>query len=531
MAMNIPFRLLAIVVSLCAAPITLGAITDTPLEADDQQNATMAYHLATSGVISASGQSENAPIPSMRREPFPAMVHALFYIAHPFLSDRNTLEEVTEGRLVKHIKQVNVIWAFFLFLGVFSLSSAIFRNPAGSFAIASFTIIVSMAAFVYDRADRLFTELPAAALMVWASVALLRLVRERTLISAVLTGIVFGLLVLTKASFLYIGLVALVVMAAILWKQERTLRGGQGASPRPAFVWARLPAIAALVLLAICSAWATRNVIQFDKFAIAERGGDVLYYRLLKMEQSTSGAIYAWSPASYRPLVGAITGYEPADLRSGQELAAFRRANDDSIHRQRRAIFQERMEAAGLPYRQMTRLEQEHWLGQEALKAYAADPVRYAMWVPVFAWRGSFTGADSLGFLRILWNPLPENVTLLLYLNFLAAGIGGVLLLRPTLGPAFLLPIGTYMFHAMFSHNIPRYNEPLIPFLWLAAFISGAWLARAAYGFHLRRKQTDAVEPNANVRRPGAFLRLWRISPESDRSDSGSFKTRRVIGE
>lgn len=476
--------LLPVLASLVMALSLGGAITERPLTSDSHQNVRMAYHLVTSGVISYATRANEDIVPTMRREPAPIAALALLHLIHPNISSEATLEGLTHGPYVIYLKQINSIYSFIFFTGIFSIFDLIFKKKAASFTLALLTNLFTIELFLSNRMDVIFTELPAAALMVWATAMMLRLARDRTAISAILAGVIFGLLALTKGSFLYIGMVALFVLAAYLWKQDRSSGTNEKDAAQGSFVWLRLPAIAALVFVLICGAWMTRNLIHFNQFVITERGGDVLYYRLLTMEQPILGAVYVFSPNAYRPWVGARTGYRLEDLETGQPLAALSRQSIvESIHRQRGRIYRERMEAAGEPYEEMAWWEIERWLGREALKAYAADPIGYIKWTAVFAYRGSFAGARDLGFLRKWGSALPEHVTLLLYLNFLVVGVGAIVLLRPTLGLVFLLPVGMYVFHAMFSHNIPRYNEPLIPFLALAVFMSGAGLLRVARQF------------------------------------------------
>lgn len=492
----------AILISAVVALSNLSAITERPLPSDEHQNARMAYHLVTSGVISYASEPEDEVVPTMRREPVPIVALALFYLAHPQLSSDLPLSEVTEGGHVVYVKQINIIWAFLIFAGTFALSLSIFENRLVAFPAALLAICASRTMFIYPATNGLLTEVPAAAFLVLASAAMLNFSRRRTLLSAVILGVALGLLALTKSVFFYISFVALPLLAIHLWIRHR----GDGQADaramlvgRPVAEWVRLPIIAASVFVLLCGIWMTRNFVHFGQFTIGERGGDVLAFRLLEMEVPIGGAIYAWSPREYRPWVGEITGYRPGDLEPGGVLAVMNRANGPvALHRQRWRIYRARMEAAGEPYRAMSRAEREGWLGREAIKTYAADPGHYAIWVGAYAYRGSFAGANRLKALRDVNRALPEHVVFLLFATFLIVGIVGVLRFNSTLLPIFLLPVGLYFFNAMLTHNIPRYNEPLIPFLWLAGVIALRWIIGA--GPQLWRSATSALKSAHRLR-------------------------------
>ena len=470
-------------------------VTPTPERGDAHQNARMGYNLAKYGVISYTAEQGEPITPTMRREPFPIAAIAAFILLHPSLSTELSRDEITAGSAVQQLKQLNIVWVFILFLGITALCQALFKPVLLSIAIAILLIAAIWLTFASFRVDRMLTELPAAALLVWTSWLLLRFTRRPTKLGALSVGVAFGLLTLTKASFLYVCPVAIVILMLMLRTTASSI-SARGA-------WLRLPLLTGLVFAAICSLWIGRNAYHFGVYDLAERGGDNLYFRQLFTEQPVLGVVYAFSPPDYRDWWGKVSGYRPEDLELGGRLAALGKG-EGSIDRVRWDIYKNRMQEAGIKYEGKTKAQK--WLANEALKNFFSEPHKYALWAGVFMYRGSFQFPDALA--RNNWpiwaQRMFQNVSPLLYLNFLVCGVVSILRGSP-LRAVFLLPIGLSLFYAMFSVNHMRFNEPVIPFIWLAGAItlglilqwllkkfgSGEWWWGAAMRQPVRSVQPD----------------------------------------
>ena len=75
--------------------------------------------------------------------------------------------------------------------------------------MALITVVVSDLTFmsIGPLVDRLYTELPAAALLLATSWCAVRFVHDENKSRAVALGVAMGILALTKAAFFYIGIV------------------------------------------------------------------------------------------------------------------------------------------------------------------------------------------------------------------------------------------------------------------------------------------------------------------------------------
>lgn len=437
----------------------------------------MTHRLATYGVISTSVRPGQEIRPTMRREPFPVAVNAAFYLAHPRLSGLDH-EQISRGSAVQYLKQVNILWALAVFAGIFVLCAQMFRPQWLGVLNGALVSLISFKLLVKPAADNLLTELPAAAVLVWAAIALLRFVRAPSIASGALVGLAWGLLALTKASFFYICIVAFALVGVFLWLRSRKEKtAGWSALAGPARALGAL----ALVFMLLCGAWMTRNFVHFGSLQLTERGGTVLFYRSLEMEQSLAGAYYVWSPSVYRSWMGPLTGYTPADIEPGGQLSPLVRENPDSILANRyegRALYRAHIEAAGLDYENMSRIEQQSFLGRSALKRFAGDPLNYIAWLPAYAYRGGFVAVRELRELRAIDPALPYHVTIVLFLNFLVVACIGVVTMHDRYFAVFLLPAGLAAFHVLLTHNLSRYNEPLLPFFAIAAMIVLVFLTR-----------------------------------------------------
>jgi hypothetical protein len=231
--------------------------------------------------------------------------------------------------------------------------------------------------------------------------------------------------------------------------------------------------------------WALRNATEVGRFAITgNRGVDVFFYRVLIMEYPVKGILFAFTPRPLQPLVGSITAYTAEDLKSGGRLAAFgSEIKDERLKQRRRDIYRSRMEAAGIKFdgvkgKMPKGQRAEKWLRQEALRSYFSQPASFLVWPVIFAYKGSFSllPVDNENIYEIgppWFQELYLYFCLLMVINFLLVSAGN-LILRRDVSAAFLLPLGSFLFYAFFSHAHPRYFEPLAPFVWLAV----AWTLR-----------------------------------------------------
>jgi hypothetical protein len=456
---KIAYLLLALCTAALLASITTTYTTSLPIIKDARQNVHSAYYLTHGGMISTDGET-----PSMRREPLPIIAVAALLMIHPDFSGTYGPDDLTDGRLNPSVKKINAFWRFLAVFFVFMLCWELFSGTALA-ALVSLTCIAISELVFFSRAgfvDRLYTELPASALLLIASWCAVRYVRQASLLSALYLGIALGALALTKAAFLYVGIafVALLLVMDLV----KTVREADKS-------WRSLATFYAIIVLAFAGTLApslVRNHIQFGTAQIAEGGELVLAVRALLTEQPLLGGLYAYSPGKLKKhLVGPLTGYKKADLKPGGRLHDLVTAKS-----RRNETFKQRMEADGFEG------DRKEWLNQVAFAYIAQHPLRYVASIGVFAYKGMwFTTYGGFYF-----NPI--NVLL-----FVGVFIWALLSGNRTLVAAFGLSFGSYLFISVFTHALTRYNAPITPIV----IIADLWLLIAITQMALKRPLVQKI--------------------------------------
>jgi hypothetical protein len=440
---KIAYLLLALCTAALLASITTTYTTSLPIIKDARQNVHSAYYLTHGGMISTDGET-----PSMRREPLPIIAVAALLMIHPDFSGTYGPDDLTDGRLNPSVKKINAFWRFLAVFFVFMLCWELFSGTALAALVSLTCIAISELVFFSHPiiVDRLYTELPASALLLIASWCAVRYVRQASLLSALYLGIALGALALTKAAFLYVGIafVALLLVMDLV----KTVREADKS-------WRSLATFYAIIVLAFAGTlapWLVRNHIQFGTAQIVERGELVLAVRTLLTEQPLLGGLYAYSPWMLKKhLVGPLTGYKKADLKPGGRLHDLVTAKS-----RRNETFKQRMEADGFEG------DRKEWLNQVAFAYIAQHPLRYVASIGVFAYKGMWFMIYGRFF----------YFNLIAVLLFVGVFIWALLSGNRTLVAAFGLSFGSFLFISVFTHALTRYNAPITPIV----IIADLWL-------------------------------------------------------
>ena len=448
-------------------------VSGTAVDTDAAANVRMAVNLRHNGVISLDAASPHDP--SMYREPLPVFVISISVAAVDAIMGPAPAQEYLSGKRVRALKYQNVVWMALLSVAVL-LSVHAFT---GSHYLALLAVVLTSKALPLMpsglgvrglRLDDLFTELDAAALLTCGSLLIAVGLRHRRLALLVAAGVVFGLLALVKASFLYIfiGLVAtLPILHAILQRDRGRIRTMVEVG------------VLSLAFAGVVSPWMVRNQINFGEFQISERGGLILYTRAIKDSMTADeyrASFYYWAPRELRSAVGHMLGLGRADFQEAGRYRRLNSANGSDFHardmtaeesgRPDEAISffrQARAERVHLA-RELGRAGSQNALGeaddvlmQRAIAMIRGSPGRHLALTMPFLWRGAFI-------------PFP---VLLLGLSV------AVWARRPDL-LAYLLPsLGAVMFHALATHYIPRFSLPMVPVCIVAAAVTSSWLFAA----------------------------------------------------
>lgn len=429
--------------------------SDKAITHDAKENLAMGYNLAANGVLSVRGtwadQFEHAgsvtPKPSNYREPLPPAVLGLYLKgAEVFRGTHLPLKFLRAGPGARFVKLSNIFWAALVCIGVFLSINALTR---------SFSLAAVGALFVgmwWVDVDTLYTELPAAALLIFTSYFLMMATRTGRLWHYVGAGLSLGALILTKAIFLYVAAALIVFLA--LWTLWHWFRNAD--------VRANVAGLLILVLsiVFIVGPWMARNYYYLGTTQVTQRGGLQLMIRAKKDQMTRTeylGAFYVWAPPIMQGALGTLLGFSSEDVMKGGRLQRLIRS--DSIKQWDDAATRAGKPEVAISYRKKAEAEfmrivrelgeagdshpgiaADRKIKQHAIRMFLDHPFRHAaVTIPVL-WRGA-------AFL------LP----LILLLGFALAlrRIDLMTFAMPSLALVLLL--------ALMTHNYPRFSEYVWP--------------------------------------------------------------------
>lgn len=465
---------------LCLLHATSVITTEVPLR-DAAQNVAIGAQLADGGTF---GLRPSEPF-TMYREPlYPAAV-ALQTLIDPRLRD------LVPGRALEPIavialKQQNLLWAAILLLSVAGLVARLTRSArwlAGMLAPAAAVVLVHVTMVASrDVMDRTLTELPAAAMLTLAALlgvdvvdAVLSGARRRSIaVRGIGLGAALAALALTKASFLYIVPVHLLLLWGYLSVAHGIRTGRDPAPGRRRIRAAGAGILAALLAFTLVAApWVVRNEVRFDEASIAGRSGIVLWYRAVKNTMTSAEQRAAWVVYSPGPLRGPVATALGVDLEDRSATSALRRVDrfgfyfpqepvDRSFYRRARndrARLTERFTAGGVETWTEANLLADAVLRERALEALASDPWATLRTAPLFLWRGTWPMLSSEVLPRALLGPFNP----LAMAAVVVGAVVGLLRRRVRLLATALLPFGAVVFFGLFTHFEGRFALPVVP--------------------------------------------------------------------
>jgi hypothetical protein len=429
-------------------------ITDQPIEKDAAENLTMSIDLYRHGIL-----SEDTAPPyrvSLEREPLPAFeTAALIAVSEVILGRPATDDAYFEGARARLLKSQNVLWMGVLlavfFIAIRQLTSS---SPAAWVGVALLHLSLMGQENTLYLVDSLYTEAQATALLTLGSFLLARGMFRKHWLMVAAAGVLFGLLALVKAIFLYvfIGLIVATAGAVLLGWMPAPKKGGLGK----------------VLILGLCFSVVVipcmlTNYRMSGTFAITSHGGEVLYVRAIKDRMSAveaRGALFYWAPWPVNGVLRRAFGFDRGAEEAGGPLQRLNRSGDSSF-----AASDMEAERTGRPdlavsyYRQAraeeSRLEllfqregfadfeirAERAVQKKALQMIGEQPVRHLLMTPLFLWRGAFY-------------PFPILVLALL-LSVRKRQFEQALFVIPALGMVLL--------YGLVSHYIPRYSLPMTP--------------------------------------------------------------------
>ena len=341
------------------------------------------------------------------------------------------------------------------------------------------------------------TEHLAALFAVCTSISLYKAVKVKSKKYFAFLGISLGLLVLTKGVFIYciyflLIFLPLLAKAGVFEKKKILIR----------------MVVLAAAYFALAGSWMVRNYVHFNRFYVTGRGGVIV---LVRAEYNTMnsteyfGSFLWWTPSNYihQKLIPRFYGENA--LFKGGALWRLRRNNYETGHLRRATNKRkELMSKSGTG--ETIAIDKE--LKSLAKGKVLAHSFRHILTTIPMAWRGIFvenTYARNLEiicdrnfglahpFSTAIVNPVAIGLAYFGSLFFLA--LSGVRkkkweLLAITLPSLYLYGINSFV-----THNIPRYNQPIIPVLAVALLFAASLAINKIAGKLKVVKTVDKTAP------------------------------------
>jgi hypothetical protein len=410
--------------------------------------------------------------PNMYREPLTSWTIAAQALIDPRLRGLTAADVDQEGSAARAVKQQNLVWAALTLFGVGQLALLLLgARRRRETLVAAAAMLVTHVAFLEweDVTDRSLSELAAAAILVWATIATVRAVDRTTLRAWLRVGVLLGLLALTKASFLYVSLILLPLLTVLRWWRAAA----------PLGTLARDLGVALVGLAVVVTPWMGRNLQEFGTFGISDRGGLAIWFRVVWNDASPEELRGAWvyfAPLPAQPTLARTLGVDLEDFSGDGSLRRVARfAPEDEIQRlsfyriarSDRGELTDAYRAEGRSQWQAAH-QADRDLMNRGVSALRADPGAFLRTFPVFLWRGTWSMLFSNLVPSILLAPLNLAGMALLMVALALSVLRG--------HPRWFAAVGTaggiIVFYALLSHFEPRQARPAAPVMLLLCVIA-----------------------------------------------------------
>jgi putative flippase GtrA len=473
---------LAVIIMIAGLTTDAGRnISDRGFPGDAGQNHAISMNLLETGVY-AHERRDGAPIPSNRREPVPPIMGAVWVKLLEGAGIINSSDEIHAPGGNRLFKLGNLAWVFVGLMALFLLTKTLSRS-----ALAGWLAVIGSWYFFYaypPRVNTFYTELHGGALLTLSVYALVQAWRRPTWLRLILAGTSLGLLMLTKAVFLYV--VVFFALLFPLWQFGRQLRNPDQREMGSTLRFSIIPLLVAMVFVI---PWVARGYVIFDRIEMTSEGkAHVLYTRALMNTmdgEEHKGMINLYGPHTIGDWVeGTSLERHPEDMNRGGRWQRLNntRASDFSADdwaarragRPEDAIsFHQKAAAEMIRQRNLYRqkniaypdLHAADAVADKAIDLFRQQPIDHLITSAFVMWKGFWTFPAQPGEI-LRWGHamlFSDIVNLLAGGLFVIASLFAFLTGRPKLFIATGIPFGMMLFYALFSQGVPRYTTPLHP--------------------------------------------------------------------
>jgi 4-amino-4-deoxy-L-arabinose transferase-like glycosyltransferase len=335
----------------------------------------------------------------------------------------------------------------------------------GSDVVALLTALIAIP-LITKGIDRFNTEIPATCLILASCYAMLLLLEKPTLLRGFVAGLCLGAAILTKAIILYVFPFVAIGSVILTCLQLDSVRGALA-------IVAVMVAGTALIV----TPWIARNATLLDEAQVANRGGPVLYKRMLLDNMTWEeyrGSFYVFAPNNVRSLLERTYGFTRDDIAAGGSLQRLNRSLKlpTDVLAVKEAVpdlattYQYKMLAkrARLAREFGNQLLGDREMMHEAFSWILTHPLQHLSLVAPLAWRGMWV------------RTIPTWLVPIALASLIVAPFVGWAMRRWDFVAFSLLPVGIFFAYAGVSHFIPRYSEPLVGAMLICLVTMTCWL-------------------------------------------------------
>ncbi len=419
---------------------------------DASNNIFITYNILTHSTYTHKDTRETKPgehiaYSSFREPVLPVTMLPFAALALNQLEDLKDPGKIMDGLSVHpYLKMATGLWGALLVLGMWKLGTFRSKHYIAVWLAVSFVTVYMLR----EEIGKMFTEIPASALMVWLAWAYLKSLESGAKKWLFLAGILAALLALTKMLFLYVFLASSPFLALALW-----WRGNKSLKQAAQVFFIPLLSFAALLCAYTGIIISSHPGIGVKDVFFSARTDDVLAFRAMKNRMTPDerlGALYAYSRGGVNTFLGLIMGLDENDVKRGGRLERLSRGADKvPIGKDGKPAAEKLFQGKWYPFdecRTYYVLAKDPKILNNAKDMILQDlPLHLAM-SPLFLYRGVFgLGTGSTG--------------LFMFVYCAVAFFGALIYRRPDNLIILWYPLATMAAYALASHFIPRYSVPM----------------------------------------------------------------------